>query len=96
MRVTNTGPVRGAEVVQCYVRDVEASVARPPQELKAFAKVWLDPGEAREVVAHARRARRSRSGTSTRTTWTVEPGEFELCIGTSSRDIRQRHHGDDT
>jgi beta-glucosidase len=87
--VTNTGTVRGAETVQCYVRDVEASVARPPQELKAFAKVWLDPGEAREVVldlddrafafwdvaAHA---------------WTVEPGTFELRVGTSSRAIAHR------
>ena len=41
---------RGAEMVQCYVHDVEASVARPQQELKAFAKVWLDPGESRDVV----------------------------------------------
>ena len=63
--------------------DVEASVARPQQELKAFTKVWLDPGESREltlglderafafwdVAAHA---------------WTVEPGEFELRVGTSS------------
>ena len=42
------------------------SVARPPQELKAFAKVWLDPGESRDGRAGARRARRSRSGTSSR------------------------------
>ena len=89
VRVTNAGGVRGAEVVQCYVHDVESSVARPPHELAAFAKVWLDPGEARDVTllvedrafafwdvdAHA---------------WTVEPGEFELRVGTSSRDIRHR------
>jgi beta-glucosidase len=89
VRVTNTGSVRGAETVQCYVRDSEASVARPQQELKAFAKVWLDPGESRDlaprlderafafwdVAAHA---------------WTVEPGEFELRVGTSSRAIAHR------
>ena len=57
VRVTNTGHARGAETVQCYVHDVEASVARPQQELKAFAKVWLDPGESRDVGAPARRAR---------------------------------------
>jgi beta-glucosidase len=81
--------VRGAETVQCYVRDVEASVARPQQELKAFAKAWLDPGESRDlalrlderafafwdVAAHA---------------WTVEPGEYELRVGTSSRAIAHR------
>jgi beta-glucosidase len=89
VRVTNTGSVRGAETVQCYVHDAEASVARPQQELKAFAKVWLDPGESREltlglderafafwdVAAHG---------------WTVEPGEFELRVGTSSRAIAHR------
>jgi beta-glucosidase len=87
--VTNTGSVAGAEVVQCYVRDIESSVARPRQELKAFAKVQLDPGETKnlelalddrafafwDVVAHD---------------WTVEPGEFELLVGTSSRDIKHR------
>ena len=89
VEVTNTGVVRAAEVVQCYVGDVDASVSRPLQELKAFAKVWLDPGEFTDVElvlddrafafwdvdAHA---------------WTVEPGEFELRVGTSSRDICHR------
>jgi beta-glucosidase len=89
VRVTNTGAVRGAETLQCYVRDTEASVARPRQELKAFAKVWLEPGASKDVMlplderafafwdvaAHA---------------WTVEPGEFELRVGTSSRAIAHR------
>jgi hypothetical protein len=44
--VTNIGERAGAEVVQLYVEDVEASVPRPPRELKGFAKVWLEPGEA--------------------------------------------------
>ena len=51
--VTNTGPVAGAEVVQVYVRDVEASVARPVRELKGFAKVSLEPGESRQVTIDA-------------------------------------------
>jgi beta-glucosidase len=89
IRVTNTGSMRGAETVQCYVHDADASVARPQQELKAFAKVWLDPGETGDLIlglderafafwdiaAHA---------------WTVEPGEFELRVGTSSRAIAHR------
>ena len=48
--VTNTGTRRGAEVVQCYVGAVAPSVVRPPKELKAFQKVWLDPGETAAVT----------------------------------------------
>lgn len=48
--VTNTGPRRGAEVVQCYVGAVDPAVVRPPKELKAFQKVWLDPGESTTVT----------------------------------------------
>lgn len=47
--VKNTGNVKGAEVVQLYIRDCVASVARPVRELKGFQKVWLEPGEEREV-----------------------------------------------
>jgi beta-glucosidase len=48
--VTNTGARRGAEVVQCYVAPRGPTVTRPAQELKAFAKVWLDPGETKTVT----------------------------------------------
>jgi beta-glucosidase len=88
VRVTNTGTMRGAEVVQCYVRDVEASVARPKQELKAFAKVWLDPGASEEVVLTLD-DRAFAFWDVAAQDWTVEPGDFELRIGTSSRNI---HH----
>ena len=47
--VTNTGGRRGAEVVQCYVAPPSSRVVRPPKELKAFAKVWLDPGQTATV-----------------------------------------------
>ncbi|HEY8523603.1 MAG TPA: glycoside hydrolase family 3 protein [Acidimicrobiales bacterium] len=47
--VTNTGDRRGAEVVQCYVAPAESRLVRPPKELKAFAKAWLDPGESTTV-----------------------------------------------
>ena len=88
--VTNTGAVAGAEVVQVYVRDVESSVARPVRELKAFAKVFLEPGESRQVsvqldersfafwsVLHGR--------------WAVEAGDFEIAVGSSSRDLAETH-----
>jgi beta-glucosidase len=85
--VANTGQRAGREVVQCYVRDVEASLARPPKELKGFAKLSLAPGEtARARIVLDRRAFSfydpARSG------WVLETGEFELLIGSSSRDIR--------
>ena len=47
--VTNTGSRRGAEVVQCYVGAVQPKVTRPLKELKAFMKVWLEPGESADV-----------------------------------------------
>ncbi len=87
--VRNTGARRGAEVVQCYVHDAESSVARPPQELKAFAKVWLDPGESADVTLELDR-RAFAFWDVEAGDWTVEPGTFELRIGTSSRDIAHR------
>jgi hypothetical protein len=48
--VTNTGARRGAEVVQLYVAPLEPSLVRPPKELKAYEKVWLDPGETTTVT----------------------------------------------
>ena len=89
VRVTNTGTVRGAETVQCYVRDIEASVTRPQQELKAFAKVWLDPGEARDIVLPLGE-RAFSFWDIEKPGWTAEPGEFVLRVGTSSREIAHR------
>jgi len=89
VRVTNTGAVRGAEVVQCYLRDVEASVARTPQELKAFAKVWLDPGETRDVTFELGERAFAFWDVDTHG-WLVEAGEFEVRLGTSPRAIAHR------
>jgi beta-glucosidase len=86
-RVTNTGDRRGKEVVQLYVGDLEASVARPVRELKAFAKVDLDPGET--TVVEFTLTARDLSYWSTRLNdWALEAGEFELAVGASSRDLR--------
>ena len=89
VRVTNTGTVRGAETVQCYVHDAESSVSRPLQELKAFAKVFLDPGESRDVTL-ALDERAFAFWDVAAHAWTVEPGAFELRVGTSSRAIAHR------
>ena len=82
--VTNTGQRAGAELVQVYVGDVEASVARPLRELKGFAKVQLEPGETKQVSIQL--DERSFAFWSQRfQRWVVESGEFTIAVGNSSR-----------
>ena len=86
--VKNTGTRAGHEVVQLYVRDVLASVARPVQELRGFQRVRLLPGESRRIVMRLRASSlgfRDQSGRRV-----VEPGAIRIMVGSSSRDIRLR------
>ena len=84
--VTNTGAVAGAEVVQVYVRDVDASVARPVRELKGFAKVAVERGKSRQVTVRLdQRAFSFWSELLGR--WVVEAGEFVIEVGRNSRDL---------
>ncbi len=85
--VTNTGRRAGAEVVQVYVHDVESRLARPPQELKGFARVFLRRGETKTVAIKLDR-RSFACWDPDSQAWVVEPGEFEIRVGGSSRDIR--------
>jgi beta-glucosidase len=87
--VKNVGARRGQEVVQLYVRDRRASVERPAQELKAFAKLDLAVGETRSVQL-ALDMRSFAYYDEKRAAWVAEAGEFELRVGASSQDIRQR------
>jgi beta-glucosidase len=85
--VTNDGSLTADEVVQLYVRDPVASVARPVAELRGFARVTLAPGEQRTVrftLAHAQVAL-WKAGK-----WVIEAGTIEVMVGSSSADIRQR------
>ncbi|HEY2273664.1 MAG TPA: glycoside hydrolase family 3 C-terminal domain-containing protein [Jatrophihabitantaceae bacterium] len=87
--VTNTGARHGKEVVQIYVGDVESSVSRPVRELKAFVKVDLAPGQSHPVTCTL--SPRDFSYWSTRRGgWHLEAGEFEIAVGSSSRDLRLR------
>jgi beta-glucosidase len=82
--VANTGTRPGVEVVQLYVRDLFGSVTRPVKELKGFARVALEPGETKRVtvpILSSHLAFTTISGDLA-----VEPGEFEVMVGTSSRD----------
>lgn len=85
--VTNSGKVTGKEVVQLYVRDVRATVARPEKELKAFKKVELKPGEKKTITFNLNREAFWYYNTALNA-WATEPGEFEILVGASSRDIR--------
>lgn len=85
VRVTNTGHRAGSDVVQVYVRDPEASVPRPQQELKGFAKVHLEPG-AGEVVTVALDRRAFAVWDVVAHDWLVQAGAFEVVVARSSAD----------
>ncbi len=87
--VKNTGSHAGKEVVQLYISDLKASLPRPPKELKGFRKILLQPGETKEVVFELDERAFSFYDPLLKK-WRWEPGEFEVGIGSSSRDIRQR------
>jgi beta-glucosidase len=83
--VCNTGECSGQTVIQLYVRDSEARLERPEKELKAFAKVSLQPGETRDVSLTLD-MRALAYYDDTRESWVAEAGDFDLLIGTSSVD----------
>jgi beta-glucosidase len=84
--VRNMGKKAGAETVQLYVTDQKSTLPRPVKELKAFQKVFLQPGESREVVLTL--DKRSLSFFDDRLQqWVAEDGEFEAKIGNSSGNI---------
>ncbi len=87
--VSNTGTRAGQETVQLYVRDVEASVLRPDKELRAFAKLALEPGETGSARMTLDR-RAFAFWDPEAGDWTLEAGDFELLVGSSSADIRAR------
>ncbi len=84
--VTNTGERAGKAVVQLYVGDCESSVLRPLRELKGFEKVFLRPGESKDVCFTLDKRAFAYWNTQIRD-WHVESGDFRIEIGHSSRDI---------
>ncbi|MGY1773159.1 glycoside hydrolase family 3 C-terminal domain-containing protein [Blastococcus sp. SYSU D00813] len=85
--VTNTGDRAGREVVQFYVGVPGSAVQRPVRELKGFAGVTLEPGESREVTVLLRRADLEHWHPKAQR-WVLEPGEYAVWAGVSSRDLR--------
>ena len=84
--LTNTGSVAGAEVVQLYVNDAEASVERPVRELKGFQKVYLEPGASRKLTFTLKVEDLSFFDAESHS-WKLEPGEFHILLGTSSENL---------
>ncbi len=85
--VKNTGAVAGAEIAQLYVADKESTIFRPVQELKGFQKVWLEPGETKEVSITLDKRAFAFFNVNTND-WCVESGKFDILVGASSRDIK--------
>jgi beta-glucosidase len=86
-QLRNSGGRAGAEVVELYIHDGHASVDRPVQELKGFQRISLAPGETATV--HFTLDPRDTAFYSTaKKSWVTEPGQFDVLVGASSRDIR--------
>jgi len=87
--VANSGQREGAESAQLYIRDVESSEPRPAKELKGISRVALKSGETRRLELEIGENALSFFSTK-KNGWIAEPGEFEVLVGGSSRDIRLR------
>ena len=85
--VENTGSVDGAEVVQLYIADPEASIDRPAKELKGFEKVFLKAGEKKSVTFEIDAEDLSYFDAE-KHEWVAESGEFQALLGSSSEDIK--------
>jgi beta-glucosidase len=86
VELTNTGKRVGDEVVQLYIRDLVSSVTRPLLELKGFERVTLAPQQACKVVLPI--TRDSLAFWNIDKQFVVEPGEFDILVGTSSQDLQ--------
>jgi beta-glucosidase len=86
--LTNTGKYDGQEVVQLYIRDVAGSVTRPVKELKGFQKVAFKAGESKTVTFNITPEDLKFYNSNLKYDW--EPGEFEIMIGSNSRDVKMQ------
>jgi len=87
VELKNTGAYTGEEVVQLYIRDRSASVARPIKELKGFAKVSLTPGASRKVTFKL--TPKALGFYMPDGSFVTEPGTFDIFVGPNSRDLLQ-------
>lgn len=83
LKLKNTSNLKGSEIVQLYIKDVNSSIDRPVKELKGFKKVNLNPGEERTVEMTIDKNALSFFDPKTKK-WVAESGEFEILVGSSS------------
>ena len=88
IKVSNKGKLEGDEVIQLYIKDLFASVARPLKELKACRRIHLLPGESKELSFTITPEMLTILNLSLERA--IEPGDFRILIGASSKDIRLR------
>lgn len=86
VKVTNTGARAGAEVVQLYIRDPMSTQPKEDKALKGFAKVYLEPGQSKDVTMHITKEELS-SFDEELHSWVCEPGLYQVLVGNSSRNI---------
>ena len=84
VEVANTGDRAGAETIQMYIRDTYSSATRPMKELKGFQKIALQPGETKTVAFDITPDLLAFYDADKK--FVVEPGEFQIMVGNSSRD----------
>ena len=88
-KVTNTGNRKGDEVVQLYVHQEAPSVVQPERQLIAFKRITLEPGESRQITLETLGFDfGSLAIVDNEMRWIVEPGTYDILIGSSSEDIR--------
>jgi len=84
--ITNTGKVKGREVVQLYLQDIIGSTTRPVKELKGFQLVDLAPGESKTI--NFKITPKMLEFYTANRIWEVEPGDFKVFVGGNSRDLK--------
>ncbi len=89
IQIKNIGKREGKEVIQLYIHDKKSSLVRPKKELKGFKKVSLKPGESK-IVRFVVNQRDLSYYDPYKAEWIAEPGEFEVMIGSSSRNIQAK------
>ena len=85
--IKNSGKVKGAEIPQLYIHDPNPGIEKAPKELKRFARVLLEPNESKEVKFELSKDDFKYFDPG-KHNWLVNPGNYELLIGSSSRDIK--------
>lgn len=85
--VTNTGDVAGEEVVQLYIQDIAADIARPVKELKGFKKIKIEPGQSQKVVFQL--TQKDLSYWNNELKFKADPGAFKVYVGGNSRDVKE-------